>query len=728
MNSKKEKSIKTKISFISSVKGKIIIPVVILLSILGSFSFIGISVLLGFINTTVSEDSNKIFSRTMNEIVSQNVYLVYSGISTIAERALQEASFYTMIPEIQQAYMIALSGDIDNENSPRSQEAREILREELKPYIDGFKKQTGKNLLKLHFHLPNSRSLVRLWREGYQTTIDGVKVDISDDLSSFRNTVIKVNNGSYDPITGIEVGRGGFAIRGIAPISGNDGAHLGSVEVLFAFYEIFNIIKISDQIEYAVYLDEDQLSIAKSLTDPEKYPVLDNTYVLTDTTNKKLTKSFANINILNKGREEVYSQEIGDYMITTFPIWDFSGKVVGVMLQSINIAKQLADFKESSQNLVTLSKQVSIGTGVIFLIVIIILSIIIIRIINRIISILKANVDFADTIAGKDLTALIDPGYTKRNDELGELSIALTEMQGSLKGMMGEMYTGMGSLASASTELLSISEDMEKGTELTTEKAGTVAAASEELNANSASVAAGMEQSSSNLNSVASATEEMTATITEIARNTENARVITEQAVDQSRQVSEQMDVLGKSANEIDKVTETITSISDQINLLALNATIEAARAGEAGKRFAVVASEIKDLAEKTSSATEDIKGKINGIQTSTNNSIIDIKKISEIVQNVNDYITTIGAAVEEQSVTTKDISINMGQASDGVKDAADRTVQNSTVSRSIAEDIAGVSVSAEEMSTAGSQVSDSARELSVLSEKLKAMVDNYKL
>ena len=341
---------------------------------------------------------------------------------------------------------------------------------------------------------------------------------------------------------------------------------------------------------------------------------------------------------------------------------------------------------------------------------------------------LKAGVAFANQIASKDLTALIDRKYLSRKDEIGKLSVALIDMRDSLKGMMGEMNTGMGSLAAASTELLSISEDMAKGVNMTTEKASTVAAASEELNANATSVAAGMEQSSTNLNSVASATEEMTATIGQIAQNTESARTVTEQAVEQSKQVTELMDALGTSANEIGKVTETITSISDQTNLLALNATIEAARAGAAGKGFAVVASEIKDLAKQTADATEDIRSKIDGIQASTNNSIVDIKKITVIVQNVNDYVTTIAAAVEEQSVTTKDISDNMGQASSAVQDASERTAQNSTVSQDIAKEIAEVSTSADEMAVAGSQVAESAKELSTLSERLKAMVEQYKV
>ena len=198
---------KKKVTFFNSIKGKIVIPVIILLAILGVASFTGVSMLLSFTNNNVAENSKKVFTNTINERIDENVNLVYSSISTIASRALQEVSFFTKLPEIQNAYEIALSGNIEDEKSPEGQLAREMLRIELKPFIDGYKAQTGRSYIKLHFHLPNARSLARLWREGYQTTRDGVKVDVSDDLSSFRNTVLQINSGSHDPITGIEVGR-----------------------------------------------------------------------------------------------------------------------------------------------------------------------------------------------------------------------------------------------------------------------------------------------------------------------------------------------------------------------------------------------------------------------------------------------------------------------------------------------------------------------------------------
>ncbi|MCK5342833.1 MAG: methyl-accepting chemotaxis protein, partial [Candidatus Heimdallarchaeota archaeon] len=329
----------------------------------------------------------------------------------------------------------------------------------------------------------------------------------------------------------------------------------------------------------------------------------------------------------------------------------------------------------------------------VLIIVLVIFSIYVILKVTRPIIAIKSVVG---KVAEGDLTASFNgsSGVNSKvqNDELGDLTLSFIDMTKNLKEVITSIIVGSTELSSSSSGLLDVSAKMTSEASLSTEKAETVAAAAEELNANSTSVAAGMEQSSTNLNGVASAAEEMSATITQIVQNTEKAMSITEEAVRQSKEVSILMNTLGESANDIGKVTETITSISDQTNLLALNATIEAARAGAAGKGFAVVASEIKDLAKQTAEATEDIRIKIDRIQASTKNSITDINKITEIVQQVNDYVTTIVAAVEEQAITTKDITDNIGHASVAVQDATERSSQNSTVSQEIAREIAEVS------------------------------------
>jgi methyl-accepting chemotaxis protein len=105
--------------------------------------------------------------------------------------------------------------------------------------------------------------------------------------------------------------------------------------------------------------------------------------------------------------------------------------------------------------------------------------------------------------------------------------------------------------------------------------------------------------------------------------------------------------------------------------LLALNATIEAARAGEAGKGFAVVANEVKELAKETAKATEDISRKIKAIQTDTEGAVQAIAHIAVVIGQINDIQTTIASAVEEQSVTTNEISRNLAFAATGSNEIA---------------------------------------------------------
>jgi methyl-accepting chemotaxis protein len=183
---------------------------------------------------------------------------------------------------------------------------------------------------------------------------------------------------------------------------------------------------------------------------------------------------------------------------------------------------------------------------------------------------------------------------------------------------------------------------------------------------------------------------------------------------------------LGRAAQEIGQVTETITSISAQTNLLALNATIEAARAGAAGKGFAVVANEIKELAQQTAAATEDIKGRIAGIQSSTGSAMGDIEKISQVIKQVGEIVATIAVAIEEQSVVTRDVASNIAQASMGVRDSNERVSQTATVSHSIAQDIAQVNMTIGEIGRGGEQVQTSASELSMLAEQLKELVGRF--
>ncbi len=313
-------------------------------------------------------------------------------------------------------------------------------------------------------------------------------------------------------------------------------------------------------------------------------------------------------------------------------------------------------------------------------------------------------------------------------DELGELAGWFNTFMEKLQNIIREIAKKSDTLGVSAQDLTGLAGQMSNGAGETSDRSDSVSAAAEEMSTNMTSVAAATEQSSTNVNTMATATEEMTATINEIAVNSEKARSISSDAVQKSQSASEKINALGRAAAEISKVTETIADISNQTNLLALNATIEAARAGEAGKGFAVVAEEIKVLASQTSASTQAIKASIEGVQSSTNESVVEIEAITGVIDTVNQVVETIAAAIEEQSATTKEIADNIAQASMGIQEVNEKVVQSSDVAGLIAKDIADVNHTAGDMTSVSDKVNTSARELADLAGQLKGLVGTFKI
>ena len=317
---------------------------------------------------------------------------------------------------------------------------------------------------------------------------------------------------------------------------------------------------------------------------------------------------------------------------------------------------------------------------------------------------------------------------TASDDEVGDIAAAMRVMSSGLRGLIGEIARGIEVLGGSSQKLAASSQGMAEGSRNASDKAHSVAAAAEEMSANVMSVASGMDLAVSNLNNISMATEQMTATIAEIAGNSEKARRITAEATGQANRITEQMNRLGDAAREIGKVTDTINEISSQTNLLALNATIEAARAGSAGKGFAVVANEIKQLAQQTAAATEDIKTRIAGVQTSSTEGITEIEKVTRVIHDVSDLVSSIAAAIEEQATVTKDIAGNIARASAGVSEANGRVSESSQVSVMIAADIAVDDQAAGTIAGSSEDVQTTVVELSKLAASLRETVARFQV
>jgi methyl-accepting chemotaxis protein len=174
------------------------------------------------------------------------------------------------------------------------------------------------------------------------------------------------------------------------------------------------------------------------------------------------------------------------------------------------------------------------------------------------------------------------------------------------------------------------------------------------------------EQASVNVQTVASATQELAASIREISTQVQRSVSVSNRATHETQRTSGLVNGLSSAAEKIGNIIQLIQAIASQTNLLALNATIEAARAGDAGKGFAIVASEVKNLASQTAQATEQIASQIATIQSATGETVTAISQFDATVREMADIANAIASAVQQQGAATGEIARNVEEAATG--------------------------------------------------------------
>ncbi|WP_409251671.1 methyl-accepting chemotaxis protein [Bacillus sp. SCS-153A] len=408
-------------------------------------------------------------------------------------------------------------------------------------------------------------------------------------------------------------------------------------------------------------------------------------------------------------------------------------------------ANEFSDYQDSilnQANTETSSKVEAVKTSVLTLgIMALLIGIAIAVYMGRLISKpVVAIAGVARRIADGDLTA--DAIKVKNKDEIGELARSFNQMAGNLRKVIKQVGTASEQVAASAEQLTASSEQTTKATEQ-------VANTMQE-------VASGVEKQVQSVDETSQTINEMAAGVQEIARKSQlvsdSAIQATDNATDGGQVIknavnkmsSIQQSVtglgtvvkdLGEHSKEIGKITAVISGIADQTNLLALNAAIEAARAGEQGKGFAVVADEVRKLAEQSAESAQQISKLISAIQAETNKAVNSMEITTKEVGEGIGVINIAGQSFEHIQISIDGVTAQVQEITSAVQQMAAGSEQMehsmkviTEVAVSSASGTQEVSAASEEQLAAMEEIASSANALSSMAEELKGIISTFKV
>lgn len=388
------------------------------------------------------------------------------------------------------------------------------------------------------------------------------------------------------------------------------------------------------------------------------------------------------------------------------PAFDKASESINALINfQVEHAKRAYDSASRFSNMTRIISISSIAAG---LVLTIFSGIVIVRSINLGVAQLVAG---ASKLANGDLTSRIK---SNSNDELGEVANVFNKMASDFSSLIKQVHDSSSGLTAAAGNLSSTAGLLHEGSQNQSRRAATMATAVENMN--------------SSIGEIAGRTERTSNAAGNARSTSEHGQQVVDQAVAGIRQiantVSESTAIitsLGERSNQIGKIVNVIKDIADQTNLLALNAAIEAARAGEQGRGFAVVADEVRKLAERTTSATAEISSMINTIQEGTGDAVKSMKTGSDQVRNGVELANQAGEVLQQ-------INSSVASMAEMIDQIAELTRSQHAASTEITQQVEQIAAEAQENFASIEQVMYASQNLQGLSTTLQEGVNRFKI